>query len=128
MKTGRPAWIRAARCPVAGADAVKGAKRQIIHPLPLRNADLTGDHYRDNKNELTPECEELMIKIEKGRAMTDGRGAKPKYPWHEMEVGDSFYAEIEPDTLRAAARKFSKRHSMQFKVRKEGTGARAWRI
>jgi hypothetical protein len=45
-----------------------------------------------------------------------------------MEVGDSFTAPIEPDTLRASAYKFWKRHGSKFIVRKDKDGARAWRV
>lgn len=73
------------------------------------------------------------MKIERGIPLTDSRGIgrspkRPmKYPWPKMKVGDSFFADIEPDALRAAAYKYGKRHGLTFIVRKDGEGARAWR-
>lgn len=68
------------------------------------------------------------MKIEKGIPMPEKRGAPRKYPFPDMEIGDSFEALIEPDALRAAAYKFQKRYGGQFKVRKHENGARAWRV
>lgn len=72
--------------------------------------------------------------IEKGVPRTDARGVgrnpkQPgKYPWADMEVGDSFRAEVKPDVLRAAASKAARRHGLKFVVRLDGDGSRAWRI
>lgn len=71
--------------------------------------------------------------IEKDVPLTDQRGVgkssgRPaKYPWAEMEVGDSFKAEVAPDVLRASASGYGRRNGFSFVVRKEGDGSRAWR-
>lgn len=67
------------------------------------------------------------MKIEKNIPLNDGRGRPLKYPWPGMAVGDSFFADIEPDVLRAAAYRYGQKHGMLFTVRREGDGARAWR-
>lgn len=68
------------------------------------------------------------MQIEKDIPITDHRGAEPKYPWPEMDVGDSFFAEVHPSTLRPSARQYGQRHGKVFRVRKEGAGSRAWRV
>lgn len=68
------------------------------------------------------------MKIERGIPIIDNRARRPlKYPWPDLAIGESFFADIEPDTLRAAAHKYGKRHGLTFIVRKDGEGARAWR-
>lgn len=72
--------------------------------------------------------------IEKGVPITDGRGVgksagrPPKYPWAEMEVGDSFKADVPPDVLRASASGYARRNGGKFIVRVDGDGSRAWRV
>lgn len=68
------------------------------------------------------------MKIEKGIEIPDRRGAPRKYPFPDMEIGDSFEAMIGPDALRAAAYKFQRKYGGKFTVRKHGEGARAWRV
>ncbi len=68
------------------------------------------------------------MQIEKGVPLTDLRGAEPKYPWPDMGVGDSFFADVPPATLRPSARQYGQRHGKVFRVRKEGAGSRAWRV
>lgn len=71
------------------------------------------------------------MKIETGIPITDRRAAtnasRAKYPWAALEVGQSFFADIDPNALRAAAFRYGKRHGKEFKVRTDGDGARAWR-
>jgi len=73
------------------------------------------------------------MRIEKDVPITDQRGVgksagRPaKYPWAEMDVGDSFKADVAPDVLRASASGWSKRNGGSFIVRKDGEGSRAWR-
>lgn len=59
-------------------------------------------------------------------------GRKPKYPFPEMKVGDSFFV---PDggtkgqTVRMASYHYGKRHGGQvFSTLKDGDGYRCWRI
>jgi hypothetical protein len=51
-----------------------------------------------------------------------------KYPWHKMEVGDSFYAEIRPQYACAMARKATERLGFKFTTRRWGDGTRIWRV
>lgn len=54
---------------------------------------------------------------------------RSRYPWAEMEVGDSFFA---ADGVRsrvaAAAQNHRRRYGRRFAVRVEGDGVRVWRI
>jgi len=53
-----------------------------------------------------------------------------KYPFGQMQVGDSFYAEKKPSALLSAAYSFRKSNDLghwSFKVRPEGDGTRIWR-
>lgn len=58
------------------------------------------------------------MKIEKGIPMPTGTKL-PKYPWAEMEVGDSF---VVPDDkvirVRSAAQQWNSNHAEKFVVRK----------
>lgn len=52
-----------------------------------------------------------------------------KYPFHKMEVGDSF--EVSSDLWRKiknASWQYGNDHSKKFSVRKTATGYRCWRI
>jgi hypothetical protein len=51
-----------------------------------------------------------------------------KYPWDEMEVGDSFFAPVTVKMLSAASWHITKTRGWKFSVRREGEGARIWRI
>ena len=58
-----------------------------------------------------------------------GPGSKPKYPFRQMDVGDSFLCrDVNQKTLSWAARICSKRHGMKFATRKVDGGVRVWRI
>lgn len=48
-----------------------------------------------------------------------------KYPWSDMEVGDSFFCWSK--SVKAAASSHKKRTGMCFTVRSEGDGYRVWR-
>lgn len=71
------------------------------------------------------------MQIEKGIPVHDPRASanvgRRKYPWDEMEVGDSFHAPASANSVRTAAANYSKKTGREFVVRKEGDGARAWR-
>lgn len=67
-------------------------------------------------------------KIEKGVpiAKVGGIGQNgSKYPFAEMDVGDSFAG---PKLVRPAAFAYAKEHHVTFKTRTEGDGVRVWRI
>lgn len=72
------------------------------------------------------------IKIEKGIPIPEGRlGATVKYPYKDMEVGDSFYiADYRKGrSSEAAMRQFIKLNKLNWKIRtkREDTGLRIWR-
>ena len=68
-----------------------------------------------------------VIKIQKDVPMDF---AKNKYPFAEMEVGDSFFAKkSEVDKVRSAASHHSKRHGGgRFTTRAVRGGYRCWRF
>lgn len=59
---------------------------------------------------------------------TRKQGPARIYPWHDLEVGQSFWADTYPNNLRATAKWHELRYGLKFAVRKEGTGSRAWRV
>jgi hypothetical protein len=73
-----------------------------------------------------------MIEIEKGipkPPTPEGYGiGRRVYPWHEMEIGDSFFGNRVPFMgMRVAAAKAGKRLGMKFEVHRESSGHRVWR-
>lgn len=68
----------------------------------------------------------MSIKIDKNITIPP----KGKYPFGEMEVGDSFDIGVVPaGNVRSAASIFAKRNSdYAFTVRRNGKGYRCWRI
>ena len=76
-----------------------------------------------------------MFKIDKDVPIPKkrgGPGAQPKYPWHQMEVGDSFFAAAPLKAVLNAAGNWAHRHGVKFSgraVTEDGVkGARVWRI
>lgn len=84
-----------------------------------------------------------MIQIEKGIPVAEPRkrGAtfEPKYPWKQMEIGDSFIVPNEgknKDNIEALRRSFqsrcfgvSKAYGVKFRVDFDGSGTlRCWRV
>ncbi len=72
-----------------------------------------------------------MYKIEKNIPIQGyRRGAPPTYPFHDMEVGDSFEAdEAKIKLIRSAASTFGKRHGKALSVIKIGNDRiRIWRV
>lgn len=71
------------------------------------------------------------FKIESGVRLPAVQGRTSRYPFAEMQIGDSFFAPlIQPRTLYSAARAFARKSGKgtKFVVRKEGSGgARVWR-
>jgi len=72
------------------------------------------------------------IKIERGIPMPAKRNGLPKYPWRELEVGDSFFfaTDSTPEiaNLRALASTSSRRMDRKFMARKVDGGIRIWRV
>lgn len=78
--------------------------------------------------------ENTEIKIEKNVPIPDNKkkGRKAMYPFHIMNVGDSFFVDDTlPRSLYQTSRTFANRNSLdwKFKAYKEGeNGTRIWRI
>lgn len=73
------------------------------------------------------------IKIEKGIPLTSSYNIRNgrKYPFNEMEPGDSFSipAEIYSNKIGDAARSYGNKHSQKYAIRKQADGSfRCWRI
>lgn len=69
-----------------------------------------------------------MHKIEKNVPIPPKENLR-KYPVYEMEVGDSFFVpDTETQRVSRRIQKFQQRTKARFSVRKEGNGARVWRI
>jgi hypothetical protein len=72
-----------------------------------------------------------MYEIERDKPIPDvKRVASMKYPFRNMEIGDSFAIETAVEAARVAAagwQCFRKNH-LKFTVRKDGDSYRCWRI
>lgn len=67
--------------------------------------------------------------IEKGIRVPQHPAFKAKYPFHGMDVGDSFKVGPEDkDRVRKAASQHAARNGGRFAVRQDGDGARVWRV
>lgn len=83
---------------------------------------------------MTPETEqEPMFKIEKNVALPAswGRAGSKKYPFGEMQVGDSFTAQVKQTRLSNAAATYARYHGggLKFTTRKiDDANTRIWRI
>lgn len=66
-----------------------------------------------------------MFKIEKNVPLRV-RMEAPRYPFKDMEVGDSFVADSQ--SVRSAAYQFGLRVGRKFTVRQEGDKWRIWRV
>lgn len=67
------------------------------------------------------------MKIEKNIPIPESiQSGQRKYPFDEMEVGDSLYSDNK--AMRQAAYAYGRRKGIKLITRKEGTGYRAWRI
>ena len=73
----------------------------------------------------------LEIKVDKNIPIPRTKGGRyPIYPWHTMEIGDSFLSKSAPGTTRTLASRMSKiLKGKRFSVRSLGGGeTRVWRI
>ena len=72
-----------------------------------------------------------MFKVDKKVPLPAGyNGPNRRYPFHEMEVGDSFLipgARVNHG-VRATAYHFGRRHNMKFTCRMVDEGMRVWRV
>lgn len=65
------------------------------------------------------------MKIEKDIEIPT-KHARTKYPFAEMEVGDSIYSDV--ISASTSARGWGYRNNKKFTTRREGNGYRTWRI
>ncbi len=77
----------------------------------------------------------MAVQIEKNVPLPgSGAGRPSKYPFADMEVGDSFLVAEGPSSghlgynARNAAKNFGVRHGMKFSVKQTEGGVRIWRI
>jgi hypothetical protein len=67
-------------------------------------------------------------RLEKGVPLPTAYAGRKKYPFGEMEIGDSFSFKADELTrVRAAASYFGTRNGKKFSARKDGPGCRCWR-
>lgn len=73
-----------------------------------------------------------MFNIEKNIQLpnnTGKPGARPKYPFAQMEVGDSFFAPgMKANALSNASQWHASKTGKKFTCTKEADGARCWRV
>lgn len=73
-----------------------------------------------------------MFKIEKNVEIPGGAGSvgvRNRYPFPDMEVGDSFFVPGEQGSKAGpAAHTWGRVHGRKFMTQKEGDGVRIWRI
>ena len=55
------------------------------------------------------------------------QGGTSKYPFGEMQVGDSFFFGGPATRIRSACSISARRHNRRYSVRVEGSGFRVWR-
>ena len=70
-------------------------------------------------------------KIEEGIPVPKPWGGGSKYPFHGMNVGDSFFIEksdIQISRVRSAAAFYGVRHGKKLSVRSFPDGLRVWRV
>ena len=67
-----------------------------------------------------------MIEIEKGVSIPPAKTIR-KYPFHLMEVGDSFFTPGEKQILQSLAHFKRRNPDRKFTTRREGDGFRVWR-
>ncbi|HDZ62778.1 MAG TPA: hypothetical protein ENH40_06510 [Nitrospirae bacterium] len=63
-----------------------------------------------------------------GNEGNKGNKGSGKYPWYEMEAGDSFFvAYVKLASMRSMASRKGKEMKVKFAVREERNGVRVWR-
>lgn len=68
------------------------------------------------------------FKIEKNVPIPADRRKKSKYPWKEMEIGDSFFVPGKGTHEFRAVPGAQKRYGMKFTMRAVEGGVRVWRV
>lgn len=105
---------------------------------PLSKKDASAFLYQVTKKHIQTFTEEDIRKnginiitppeivIDRGIAITDKRkNRKFKYPWNEMNIGDSFFTE---SNIRMLAWQTGRNTNKKYSVHKENNGYRVWRI
>lgn len=70
-----------------------------------------------------------MMQVDKNIPLPNAKTSGNKYPWRQMEVGDSFLVQNrEHANVCSVAANAGKRYGMKFATRKEADGVRVWRI
>ena len=69
-----------------------------------------------------------MIKIDKGVPLPVTYTVNLKYPWLEMEIGDSFFVNATQSRIGSHAWQMGNRHNRKFTTRKVDGGVRVWRV
>lgn len=72
----------------------------------------------------------MRIQIEKGVPIPKPSHSRTgaRYPWSEMEVGDSFFVEANLLPMRSNACQTGNALGRKFIVKQVGSGVRVWRI
>jgi len=65
------------------------------------------------------------MKIEKSVPMPTERN---KYPFREMDIGDSFLVEVDVVKVISAAHAWGKVNNKKFSIKKVDAGHRCWRV
>ncbi len=71
------------------------------------------------------------MEIEKNIPVPRAYAAREKYPFHQMEIGDSFVVPVDRGVAASVACSwYKKKHGMKFVTRKtkDGKFVRVWRI
>ena len=68
------------------------------------------------------------IEIEKGLPVPKARGRIRRYPFGDMQPGESFMVAEDQRNVASAASDYGKRHGRVFVTRKVPGGTRCWRI
>jgi hypothetical protein len=68
-----------------------------------------------------------MAKIQKGLEMPEAPRRKTKYPWPDLEVGDSFEIDTNLGAAHTYARQASERYKKTFEARAYRGAVRIWR-
>lgn len=69
------------------------------------------------------------MEIENGVPLPRHKGGFYKYPWHLMEIGDSFLVDDRSiQTMASVANRASARLGFKFSCRSTDEGVRVWRI
>ncbi len=70
-----------------------------------------------------------MVKIDKSVPIPQGRSSHSKYPWRELQVGDSFFVkDKEASDLSGYFAPLRRKYGLRFVSRTVDGGVRIWRV